>query len=486
MKMQIVERHWHWLDDGVLPYALALMRAIWIWLLLHFFSMWVQSERGDMVAPLTLFGLLAVSTLLTQIGTYKVKRAWPAALLVMLGGLAALALTLYLEFGAGYAIWQPGWLHVMATNALPAIMTLILVVFLWRWGILAGRNRVYYDTYAANFTIGAYAMALGVAVTYATRIIPPNQALLTLMFYFAVGLGTLAIASLQTTRSFETKRSQQAVAVNRYWLGTVAVIIVAVLAAGLLLDQLFAPGVIARVLGVMQVVLGLVGQGLLWVLWVVTYPLFLLLDWLRKRIPSNEKPADQQQPLQTPSFADQLKNVQQQPAAHLAPGVYLALQILAGLIVVGAIALIFYLTYRRFRSLAEEDVEETRDLILSRDLLQEQLAELFGRRRRKPAPAPPPFAIINGEDPVAQIRRTYQSMLAWAALRGAPRRPDLTPDEYGQLLATAAPDAGESIGVITAAYLQARYSSAPVPAERATEAARAWAQITAAEQAASR
>jgi hypothetical protein len=485
VKMQIVERHWHWLDDGVLPYALALVRTTWLWLLLHFFSMWVQPDRGDMFTPLTLFCILAASTALAQVGTYVIKRTWAAATLVMLGGLAALVLALYAEFNGGTAIWQPDWLRAAWVNGLPAAMTLIIVVFLWRWGILAGRDRVYYDTYAANFTAGAYAMAFGVMVIYATRITPPNQALLTLMFYFAVGLGALAIASLQTTRSFESKRSEQAVAINRYWLGTVAVVIILVLLAGLLLDQLFAPGVIARVFGVIQVVLNWVAQALLWVIYIITYPIFLLIEWLTRNAARVERPPQDQQATPMPSFADQLKNAQQQPATHLSPAVYLALQIFAGLIVVAAIALIFYLTYRRFKSLAEEDVEETRDLIFSRELLQEQLAELFGRRRKAP-PAPPPYAVISGEDPRAQIRRTYQSLLAWADHRGAPRRPDLTPDEYAHLLATAAPESGEAIGVITAAYLQARYSTGPILATRAEAAAHAWTQITTAEQAARR
>ena len=65
-------------------------------------------------------------------------------------------------------------------------------------------------------------------------------------------------------------------------------------------------------------------------------------------------------------------------------------------------ALIFALAFRRFRTYFEEDVEEERESVLSLDLLKAQLAELFRRKVR--TPAPPPYAVTVIDDtPAGQV-----------------------------------------------------------------------------------
>jgi hypothetical protein len=53
----------------------------------------------------------------------------------------------------------------------------------------------------------------------------------------------------------------------------------------------------------------------------------------------------------------------------------------------------------------------------------------------------------------------------------------VTPEEYLQLVSQSLPDHGTSLALITAAYVQARYSAEPVPPAVAQETARAWEQI---------
>jgi hypothetical protein len=100
------------------------------------------------------------------------------------------------------------------------------------------------------------------------------------------------------------------------------------------------------------------------------------------------------------------------------------------------------------------------------------LRQLFERAR--PAPAPPPFATVTGDDPSAQIRRTYQAMLAWAAGQGLARAPGATPGEHLAAVSRARPEHGAALGVITAAYLRARYGAEPVAPSLAQQVAEAW------------
>ena len=475
---KLVDRKWHWIDEGVLPYALAGMRTMWVWLLIHMWSAWIQETRGDMLTLPTVFGLLAGSTLMAQVAAYRVRRDWAAALLVVATGLAAVALTLYLQFGAGTPLFGVAWGAAAAADPLAAFVTAIVVALLWRWGILSGRDRVYYDTYGANFSLGVYVLAPLAAISYASHVIPPTQALFTLLFFFALGLGALAIASVQTTRRFERKRSEQTFALSRYWLGTVVAVIAVLLVAALVLGQLFTPGVVDRLMGAVGLLLELVARVLVWAIMIVTYPIFMLFEWLGRLIGRPQANKDEQPQLQMPSFTDQFQNMQQEPAG-VSPEVYAILRIVAAILTVGIIVLLFVLAYRRFREYRDEDVEETRELILSKDLLLEQLGGLFGRRRQKAVPAVDPYARIRGDDPADRIRRTYQSLLAWAAAQGMPRQPSLTVVEYGRVIENALPVYREPIATITAAYLQARYGGGQVSPASADEVTLAWSHITA-------
>ncbi len=52
-------RRWHVLDDGILAYGLALLRALWLWPLLHYFALSTFDDGRDVLAPWMVFGLLA-------------------------------------------------------------------------------------------------------------------------------------------------------------------------------------------------------------------------------------------------------------------------------------------------------------------------------------------------------------------------------------------------------------------------------------------
>ena len=185
---------------------------------------------------------------------------------------------------------------------------------------------------------------------------------------------------------------------NRYWLSSVALVIAAVLLLGFLLSALIAPETLAQVLGLFSPIVDLLAQVLLAVLYAAVYVMFLvlspLIDWLRRLIASLrplDAPTDlaQFQPL-SPLFLDQSSGA---PAELVEPfrwGIVIA--------VIVAAAVIFALSLRLLRVAEASDVDETRESILSRALLNDQLRALWARLRGQPASgAAADFLPLDGE-----------------------------------------------------------------------------------------
>ncbi len=477
----LTDYRWNWIDEGLLPYALAAMRTLWVSLLVHLLSRAMMPYRPDLITPSVIFGLLAAGIACTHCGVYVIKSPLRAVTFVVMSGLIAVALTLYLGLtGDRPRLWELRWFKLLTREPAETILTLLISVWLWWWGIHTGRGRVYYDQIAADFTLGMAMLATGVAITWATGLMPLWQALLVTLLYFASGLAAMAIANLQSARRFEGNRTGHSLAVNRYWLGTVAVVIGVVLAVGLLLAQAFTPEALGWIMAAIARVLGWLAWVLALAFTLVAYPVFALLGWLARLF----RPTGGHEELEWDNlpgdFAEQLKEVQP-GELNVPPQVYVGLHILAGILVAGAVILIFALTFRRFKTLLEEDVEETREFIISMDLLKEQLAQFFRRRSKTESEPPPLFISIHGDDPRAQVRRAYQALLAWAASLGIPRAPGQTPVEYLSVLSDALPDQQESLSLLTAAYLEARYSATPIPPASAEQALEAWQSIASSE-----
>jgi MFS family permease len=477
MPLNLADREWNWIDDGVLPYALNAMRAVWVWFIFHLLARGLTPTRGDSLAPPVVFGLLAASTLLAQYGAFRAKNGMRATWLIALSGLGAGALALYLGVGADrFALWDARWLGALYADPALAIVVLVVAVWLWRWGILTGREPLTYDNFSSDFAVGIIVFLFALAIAYATAVVPLVELLLPVLVFFAVGLGTLAIASVQSTRRFERGRTGLSVGLNRYWLGTVAIVVGGLIVGGLILTQFFAPEMFMGILSTLAVVFNLIARLLFWVLVVVAFVVFSILEFFAHFFPEGNPPPETSPLQMPPHFAEQLKDLEQRPAS-LSPEIYLIFQILAGALIGAFIILIFALAFRRFKTLLEEDVEEMHETIFSFDLLKEQLARLFQRTSPAQDSEQPPFVLIDGDDPRAQIRRTYQAVLAWATARAMPRAPGMTPNEYLRFMNQALPQHGELLSVITAAYLQARYCPAPVSVARAEEVARAWEMI---------
>ena len=475
MQLNVVDREWKWIDDGVLPYALALLRALWITIALHLYAR-AAGLNSTLISLPVAFLLLAGSTALAQYGAFRASGSGRFTLLLALAGLGAIVVTLYLAFGEGrFAPWDPRWVHALTDNLVFTFVVLVLAVWLWRWGILSGREPLLYDTFSGNFTLGIAAFALELAFAYSTRLAPLGEILEPLLLFFAIGLGALAISSLQSARRYEREQTGQTFALNRYWLGTVGGVIVVLLLIGLLVSGFFAPDEIARRLSGVSILLDLLARLLLVVAFILAYVLFAILEFFGRFI--HLTPSTEQQPLrEPPNLAEQFKDLNQPPSG-ISPEMLFILQVLAAVLIALVVVWIFAQAFRRFRHYGEEDEEESRESILSVGLLKEQLSKLFARRGNQGEAAAQPFAQITGDAPRERIRRTYQALLTWAAARGVPRSPAMTPNEYLALMGRALHLYVEPIWLITEAYLAARYGVAPISSDTADEVARAWEQI---------
>ncbi len=299
-------------------------------------------------------------------------------------------------------------------------MIVIFAAWLWWWGLLAGRDTPGYDTYAANFALGVFALGGAAIWHYALDPVGLGAMLSPILAFFALGLASLAIASLRSTARAQGAPDPSAFRLTRYWAVTVVVVIAALLVSGLLLAQLFTPSAVSKLMAALSGVLDIVARILYWVILAIAWVVFKvggLVGLVLHFRPLTLSDVNIQTP---PSLADQFGDLQQQPAG-LSPTAYLIFRVVGAALVAALVFFLFALAFRRFRTYSEEDVEEQRESVLSLDLLHAQLGNLLKGRKR--TEAPPPFASVVGDDPAAQVRRVYQALLAWAADGAGGRRP---------------------------------------------------------------
>ena len=239
---------------------------------------------------------------------------------------------------------------------------------------------VSYDTLARNFHLGLIGLLAVVVAEFGYPDLPASMTLAILLAYLALGLFSLALASIQDARRYESGRAGHDLPLARHWWGTIGAIVTVLLLVALLVSQLFLPETLGRLAAGRATVLAFLGQILVWIILIVSYPVFLVLEWLAQFI-SHAPGGGCSRPRSSapPSFAEQFGDLAQRSPAS-APGPQEPLWIVGGLLVAALIVVIFLVAFRRFLTNAEEDVAEAHESILSLDLLKAQLARLLRRR----------------------------------------------------------------------------------------------------------
>ena len=230
--------------------------------------------------------------------------------------------------------------------------------------------------------------------------------------------------------------------------------------------------------------LGWVWQGvstvLIWIVTVVAYPFFILLEYLIRLLRSLFGEREQEAPLtefaQAPTPEPLPEPPERAVEAMPEPFRWVALLVLAA-----GVFIIFMLVLRRLTSRPEEESDEVRESVLTANLLQSQLAELWARLRSRfgpPPEEPDPFLSLEGESDTRQlIRLIFQRLLEAADWRNAARLQGETPRRFGGRLAEEPDFDGGLVQTITGAYDEARYGDEPPSEQTATAAAEAWQEM---------
>jgi hypothetical protein len=298
----------------------------------------------------------------------------------------------------------------------------------------------------------------------------PRSLLGWLLLFLASGLATLALVSVATTLREQERLTGIHLRMDRYWVMIMLAIVSAVLLAGLIVGQIVAPRAILRLLSLFRPIWWVIRQVLLYIILIFAYLFFSLFEPLLAEI--EQRPARPALTLLSPVEAESMEELARE-SAELPPAFVTFMQIVLILGFLAVIAMVFYIAIRRLekRELVQDEIVETRETILSSDLIQEQLQGLLEalRRRRKP-----PFFDDLGSlaDPRRAVREMYQKVLARAIRLDAPRHKQQTPTTYRPTLADLCPEQRASVDELTRVYTIARYSVDP-PTSGEVEKARA-------------
>jgi hypothetical protein len=329
-------------------------------------------------------------------------------------------------------------------------------------------------------------MSITVGLVFLALVLPvgPSAEALSrwILVFLGSGLTTLALHGTLDTLDRQAEKTGIRVRLDRYWAVTALSLVFAILILGLLVSQIIAPGTIARALGWLGPVWTLLVRVFLLIVYVIAYLFFGLLEPILLGI-QNWSQRGELAPFQSPVRLEEIEQLAREPR-HIPP---IFGQILQGILVLAIGVLIVWLfvtaVRRRKRgTLAEDQVIETRETILSPDLVRSQLRALFNGLRRRGAPSPfvEPGAL---GDPRRVIRELYQGLLARGVELDVPRTRGQTPHTYQGTLLHLCQDEWGDLETLTRAYEAARYGTRPPTQEQVHAAQAAFTRIDAALQA---
>jgi hypothetical protein len=486
---------WHWLDDGLIPLLVVVIRVCWIAPWLVMLRRWLTPTAPAAWMPLwAVLLLLGGGLLLTQAVTGQGRSLRWARLWVTGAGLGGLLLLVWWLFAAAtYALTDARWLVAMGyavsdwREAIPPVaLTLLVGAWLWLRGVKDGRQRLTRDDVWHAVTAGLVALALLTVVGQLDPAGPPPGTERWLLTLVAVSLAALAFASVELARYVGSGRGATSAArrLNRDWVVSVLVVTAILLLIGVAVGALVTPGTVAAAYAWVGVLLDWLGTVVGYVALALVYVLFLVLEPLYEWIRGQLADAPPGRPLTLGDLQRQIDELTGGPTTTLDPTAAESLRwlgVVGALVVVG---MIFWWALRFFRRDVGRDPDETRETILTRALLQEQLAAaargLLARlRRRTPQPELVPYlSLTDEEEPRRRVRALYQGLLARMAQLDAARVPGQTAQAYAAWRAARWPRLpGPTLAAI---YAAARYGAEPPTAAQVEEMAQAWAQTEAA------
>ena len=101
---------WNWLDDGLLPLAVTILRVCWLWPWLALLQRWLASSyQGTLLTIGLVFGLLIGGAMAAR-RALRLPSTWARAA-VAGAGLAVIFVMLWWRlYWPQYPLWDPRWI----------------------------------------------------------------------------------------------------------------------------------------------------------------------------------------------------------------------------------------------------------------------------------------------------------------------------------------------------------------------------------------
>lgn len=323
----------------------------------------------------------------------------------------------------------------------------------------------------ASIVVGFLAMATTVSSG------PSRPALVGwIVVFLGSGLATLALTNLLRTLREQEGRLGVRLHIDRYWLLTMLSVVTVVLILGLIVGRLVAPAAVMQAFMWLRPIWDLLLKVVLIIIYIFAYLFFSLLEPLLGQIDRQSRESTTQT-FESPLAAEEM--VEAGRSLTIPPIVG---HIVRVLLIVGVIALVAWVFYRATRRrgrgvpVQEDDVLETRETVLSADLLRTQIAGLLSSLRR-PRHLSPFLDPGPAGDRRRIVRELYQGVLAQAIALEAPRPKGQTPTAYQRILQYLCPNEQASLDALTSVYTVARYGDLPPSMEQVQAAQSAYARI---------
>lgn len=467
---------WNWIETTLIPIVVAIMRTAWLAPVVQILLNNVFVHPAGVVYPAWWLLTLALGAMALQ--RWLQAPRWGLAAAVGLGLLAVpITWALVLGFEAGAPL---GWLwgQILALTdfsiGIPSgLILMTITILVWRRGLVA--DAIKYTSVWASFVLGTILLGGLMLLRGETLMAIPGMYLTAYMVTFLLsGLLALALLSLTSTLATERRRGSGALTINEYWLLGIASLVLAILLAGWLLGLILAPETVVRVLRFF----GPLWDALAFLLVAFATLIAYLTMWLIQ--PLVEGLYRRVMPVLREFRLDELRAY---IFEHTPEGRNLfrtgvdwgaILRPMLVLLIIGVGVWLFVRAWRRLRRSENPDVIETRESILSTQLLKQQLASLL-RRRRGPTtgflPLDPDAA------PRDAIRACYQELLASMQKAGLPRPKGATPYRYDTQLGARWPTEQPLLDALTEAYVRARYAPEEPQPQDVAEAQEAWGAL---------
>jgi hypothetical protein len=461
----------------VVPVLAVLMETLWAYTWLVWVSRWSSLNWTN--APLNFIScaILAVaSNLLAGASSnrdWSIKRVrWvvlPPVLLVLL-------LTLRLNNGGGFSLWDVSWL-AYASEHLPALVIAFVfgIYLIWR-GISSSLQSFHFSDLYRKFITGVVGIILLLLIwgLAGSQMVGSWSVIgFYIILFFGLGLLSLALVNLESLRTELLKHQEASSAFTRRWVSILLLLVVGILAIALVVSGIFSSNIVGTVLHG----LGIFADWLLFVIGYLLYPVGLLaaafyyvLQWVVTLLRGGTEPP----PFNLPDYSDLRRLTEGQSSVHVPLAILLVLK--WGLLILLAAFLIFLLTRalaRFWQGKDSENLDEEHESFFSWGLLRGDLAGfwswLFSRLKRKsqrktilPGPA------MAGEfdehsDKEYDIRELFRAMLKRGSQIGLPKKPSQTAYEYEKQLESLYPESEQELKPFTQAYIEERYGEGVGP-----------------------